>query len=394
MRLLYLCNLAPRKLGAFEDFIVGIGEGMNDGKDEFVCIFADEPCDEVAVKLKDLNVRWFSVTKWADDTGVHPWAICLPAIKIMLRERPDVVAVHFGNELPSILIITVLSICMVAVKRVSWVWHQRQQIVDPSRYSRYISKIRLVSLFFDHIVVSYKGALRSMRLRGIGEKGVSVIYNSLREIEIPESSHIRNELNIDKDDLVISNVGWLVARKRTHLSVKAFASACKQSERSLHLLLVGDGPEEGNLRELAENLGIDKQVHFLGMRTDVRAILDETDVLIHSSESETCTNVVQEAMAASCPTVMMDAGAAREQVLDGVTGFVVGHDETELLGDKLLEIISNDAKRKAMGQAANKRWRDMFRLATSVTKHCELYKSLSQGALKRQFPDNLGCLSC
>ena len=308
-------------------------------------------------------------------------------MKILRKEKPDVIAVHFGNELPTILMIIAISLHMVAVKRVSWVWHQRQQISDPKGITRYLSKIRLASLFFDHIVVSYKGALRSMQLRRINEKNVSVIYNSLRESESARLPYVRESLEISETAVVIANVGWLVPRKRTHLSIKAFAAVCISADMLLHLLLVGDGPQESSLRDLVKELDIEKNVHFLGMREDVREILDESDILIHTSQAETCTNVVQEAMAASCPVVMMDAGAAREQVADGVTGFIVGVDDSVMLEKRLAEVVMNAEKRKEMGAAAKQHWYDCFRLSVSVEKHCNLYRSIASGTTLRQFPD-------
>jgi len=381
---MFICNLAPRKRGAFEDFVIGVGEGLSERGDELVCLFSETPCSDVAKGLDACGARWHTAEGWADEGAVHPWAVVRPAMRVLRQEVPDVVAVHFGNELPSIALIAASRLS--TRHRASWVWHQRQQISDPGIAARRISRIRAAASFFDHMVVSYKGALRSMTLRGVNENAVSVIYNSLRHGEEAPTPYVRRELSIPADAVVVANVGWLVPRKRTHLSVQAFAYAKERNDCQVHLLLVGDGPEESTLRKLVGELGLQNRVHFLGMRDDVRNILAEADVLIHSSAAETCTNVVQEAMAASCTTVMMEAGAAREQVEDGVTGFVVGRDDVSALQERLAEIANDDAKRAAMGQAAHERWLSVFRLATSVEKHCALYRSLAAGAVERQFP--------
>lgn len=336
------------------------------------------------MQLQEHSVRWYIISNWVRAGRPRPWAVVWPAFAVLQGERPDVAAVHFGNELPSIALILLAR--WVLRRRTCWVWHQRQQIADPRRLGRCVSRIRVASWFFDHLVVSYKGALRSLALRGIEEGKVSVIYNSLRESEALTKPNLRSSLAIPDDAVVIANIGSLVPRKRTDLSIKAFAEARLHAQRGMHLLLIGDGPEKSSLRHCVQNLGLEAVVHFLGMRTDVRMLLLEVDILIHSSSAETCTNVVQEAMAASCPTVMMDAGAAREQIEDSVSGYVVAAGDVADLGRRLRTLVDDANLRQAMGRAAQARWLCHFRLSTSVAKHCRLYRSLKTNQIERQMP--------
>jgi len=326
MKLLYLCNLVPRKLGAFEDFLVGIGEGMKAGGDEFVCIFAGEPCGEVAAKLSAVGVTWHTIPQWVDGERVRPWAVCLPAFKIIRKEKPDVVAVHFGNELPTVLLITLVSLATVGTKTVRWVWHQHQQIQEPDRFHSIFNRLRLLSPFMDLFVAVYDGGKRSLIERGVRSNKIAVVYNGILDtaFNLRDNLLLKEAFGIADDVSVVVTVGWLVARKRIDWLLKVWRKVLDIVEDSnVVLLIVGDGPDRQYLNELARELDIEKYVIFAGERNDVREVLKRSALYVHSSQAETCTYTITEAMCCGIPAVVSEAGAAKEQIIDGENGFVI-----------------------------------------------------------------------
>ena len=381
MKLLFLCNLSPRKLGAFEDFIVGVGEGLAPGGDSLVCVFAEKPCDEVSEKFDQCGVRWHTVNSWNDEKGVHPWAICLPLLRILRIEKPDIVAVHFGNELPLTLIILLSKI--IGYSNIKWVWHQRQQINKPSAWlQRHLSRIRILSLFCHHFVALYHGGKDSLQRRGIKSNHVSVIYNGVPPYIARRSpGWLRDELGIPKDADVITNVSSLIRRKRIDLTIQAFAKLYCDDENSCdrilpHLILVGEGPECDNLRKLSESKDVSYRVHFMGRRNDVREIMSESDLLVMSSEAEACPWSIIEAMSVGLPCVSTDAGAARELIDESITGKVVNQGDLSALVICIREILDNTNIRNAMIDASSQRWTTQFTKSRVISEHCRLYRRL------------------
>ena len=374
MKVLFLCNLVPAKWGAYEAFVGALGAHLRATGDALAVGFAGPPGEDVAVRFRDAGVRWDVIPGWvAADGTVRPWAVLRGGRALLRAEQPDVVAVHFGNELPSLALIVAAR--LLGRCRARWVWHQRQQIADPAPLARVLSRIRLAALGFDHFVVSYEGGRRSLLLRGIPERRVTVIYNALEDAT-PARPHgwLREALGVAPDTLIVTNVGWLVKRKRIHLAIAAFAEA--SAGTSAVLAIVGKGPEREALQAAAEQAGVAERVRFLGQRDDVRDILAESDLLVHTSEAETCTNVVLEAMAAGKPVVMADAGAAREQVDDGASGFVVGVQATTDLAQRLRTVLADPALRARFGREARTRWERLFRLDESVRRHRDCYQAL------------------
>jgi glycosyltransferase involved in cell wall biosynthesis len=388
MKLLFLCNLAPRKLGAFEDFIIGVGEELAQGGDTLVCIFSQEPCEEVAQRLGEHQIHWHAISGWADVTGVHPWAVCRPALRILQHEKPDVVAVHFGNELPLAFVIALSKLGMG--RSTKWVWHQRQQISAPRTYlQRSMSRVRILAGVCDHFVALYQGGRASLRQRGVPDGRISTIYNGVPPfVSNRAAGWLRQQLQIPATPTLITNIGSLIIRKRIDLTIQAFATICnghsvRQSsapgnEDLPHLILVGEGPEEEHLRALAKAENVASLVHFMGRRNDVREILSESDLLLLSSDAEACPWAIIESVSVGIPCVSTDAGAACELIEDGVSGYVVKRGSAEELAAGISKLIDNVERRRSMGDESHCRWKSMFTRELVVTKHCRLYRSLAE----------------
>ncbi|MBN2302113.1 MAG: glycosyltransferase [Lentisphaerae bacterium] len=379
MKLLVFCNIAPQRWGAFESLLAAINYECDSAGDRMHVVFGGNPSKDVADRLQRDGIEWEVILGWDNGKGgTRPWRFCLPATRIIRRIKPDVVAVHFGNEIPSVVALLLSRI--LAGSRIRWIWHQRQQIKSPNIATRHVSRLRLASLAFDHFVASYEGGKSSLLARGIKADRISVIYNSIGPFEpAKEKGWLRRELGISSNSVVVINVGWLVPRKRTHISITAFEQALRMLEADAHLIVVGSGPNEPALRKQSDQSLLKGKVHFLGERNDVRDVLAECDILVHSSEAETCTNVVQEAMSVSVPTVMTDAGAAHEQIEDGISGFVVPRDDTDGLAARLALLMKDCERRIRQGKMAKRRWEKMFQLSASATAHHCLYHAIVVG---------------
>jgi len=139
------------------------------------------------------------------------------------------------------------------------------------------------------------------------------------------------------------------------------------------LLVIGEGPERAKLTALATELGIADRVHFLGLRNDVREILAECDIYLHASKAETCTYAVTESMAAGIPAVMLNAGAAKEQIENGVTGFVIDEADIDAFATCLGAVMGHEIRRMEMGRLAKSRWEDLFLVDLAAIQYHELY---------------------
>ena len=90
----------------------------------------------------------------------------------------------------------------------------------------------------------------------------------------------------------------------------------------LHVLLVGAGPLERQIRHWIHREHLDRRIHLLGRRNDIPAVMRACSALVLPSLWEGLPNVILEAMAASLPVIATDVDGNRELVVPGQTGWV------------------------------------------------------------------------
>lgn len=119
-----------------------------------------------------------------------------------------------------------------------------------------------------------------------------------------------------------------------------------------HLLIIGTGPLEADLRTRAMRLGIGNSAHFLGSRSDVLDILPHLDLLVSASLWEGLATVILEAMAAGVPVVATDVSGSREIVTTGQTGILVPVADPMALAQAAITMLSNTSEARRMAHNA------------------------------------------
>ncbi len=122
-----------------------------------------------------------------------------------------------------------------------------------------------------------------------------------------------------------------------------------------NFLVVGDGPLREELAALSERLGLGRRVHFLGYRSDARAIIGMLDVLVVSSHSDGAPLVVLEAMEAGVPVVASAVGGIPDQIRDEREGLLVPPGDPVALGDALLCLLRDPVYARRLGEAGRLR---------------------------------------
>jgi glycosyltransferase involved in cell wall biosynthesis len=154
-------------------------------------------------------------------------------------------------------------------------------------------------------------------------------------------------------------VGRLVTWKGVEHAIAAVAQARRRID-GISLTVVGTGPDEDRLREIATQLGQEDAIRFAGFteQADLPTHLDEADVFLFPTLSDPFGVALLEAAAAGLPHVASPHGGATwELASDGVTGFVVDPAVTETFADRIVWLAQNPGARLEMGSAARARAR-------------------------------------
>lgn len=150
--------------------------------------------------------------------------------------------------------------------------------------------------------------------------------------------------------------------------------------RSLDCLLVGAGETEPAIRRLVQQDGLSQVVQFLGTRTDVPAILRQSDVCVVPSYWEGFGNVVLEAMAVGTPVVATRVGGIPEIISDGNTGLLVSPADPGALAGAIERLLDNLNLRERIRINAHRRVAEYFDVQRMVAQ----YEAWYAGLLARQ----------
>jgi len=187
--------------------------------------------------------------------------------------------------------------------------------------------------------------------------------------------------------------GWLedplvgvVARLQPEKGVATFLEAAARVSKDssgTRFLVVGDGPLREELLGLAGRLGIEDRVHFLGYRTDARALIGLLDVLVVPSLTEGSPLIVLEAMAAGVPVVASAVGGIPDQARHGEEGFLVPPGDPEALAGALGELLRDPDRARLMGEAGQRRTENGFSHETLVRRIEGVYRAVLEGKTPR-----------
>lgn len=167
---------------------------------------------------------------------------------------------------------------------------------------------------------------------------------------------------------VVSVVAALRAPKGHEVALRAWDDVRRRVPGAV-LLIVGDGEHRAAL-EAAAGAG----VVFAGSREDVPAILRASTLALLPSLTEALPTAVIEAAAAGLATVATTVGGTPEIVDDGRTGLLVAPGDPVALGDAVVELLLDPARRDRYGSAARRLAADRFDLRRWAQRLAAMYE--------------------
>lgn len=195
-----------------------------------------------------------------------------------------------------------------------------------------------------------------------------------------DGARFRATHDIPADRPVLVHISRVAHEKNIDFILKALVHVVRQVPEVL-LVVAGEGPALGHLRSLTAQLGLVRNVLFVGYLDRSSTLLDcykAGDAFVFASRTETQGLVLLEALALGVP-VVSTAVMGTADVLDGVSGALIAPDEVEGFADTVVRVLHDDALRRRLADAA-----PLDAAAWSATAMAErlvrLYAELSGGA--------------
>ena len=168
---------------------------------------------------------------------------------------------------------------------------------------------RITKRLSHHIIcVSKQHQEIGIKNRWINPKKTSIIYNGISP-PLNKKMKLRNELEIDKDTIIIGTIMRLRIPKDPLFTIQVFHRLKEQNPNyNIKLVIIGDGPLRGDCEKLIEELGLNRDVYLLGTRPDARELLNDMDVVTLFSKWEGLPLVILEAMFGGNPLLLQCRG--------------------------------------------------------------------------------------
>jgi len=241
----------------------------------------------------------------------------------------------------------------------------------------------------DAVTTICEGLRRDIVARGIPADKVTVIPNA---VDIDKfavggvaDQTLKATLGLEGKDL-IGFIGSFYAYEGLDILLRAVPALAAQRP-DLRVLLVGGGPEDARLRQMAIDLGITDKVVFTGRvpHDQVQRYYDLLDVLVYPRLSMRLTDLVTplkplEAMAQGRVLAASDVGGHLELIVDGKTGVLFKADDPQALADKVGALFDTQADWPALRAAGRHYVESERNWKVSVARYQGIYGRLTGSA--------------
>lgn len=259
------------------------------------------------------------------------------------------------------------------------IWHDRG-VKDRT----YAVIARLCNHLIDFVITNSDYEKGKLLRRGMRPQKVGTIHNCLnlpfpQSVAKPKDRDMLASLGVAESDVVIGTVGRLHPFKGGHDQLLKAVARVSTEILNCKLLVVGTGPVQADLVNLAKSLGIESRTIFTGVRRDLARLYPIMDVFVLPSTWESFGNVLVEAMAHAKPVVATRVGGIPEAVTDGVTGILVPPGDPASLAEAILTLARDQELAARLGNAGRARVKDYFSPTRLGDELEALYHSLITG---------------
>jgi glycosyltransferase involved in cell wall biosynthesis len=229
----------------------------------------------------------------------------------------------------------------------------------PLRTKFFIRLEKIASLITDKIIaLTNREKKDTIAFKVAKENKLTVIHSGIELDKFTQSSTqdirlLKNNLGIPEKALIVGTAGRLVPIKGPEYLIKA-AEKVLQIHKNIFFLFAGDGYLKEDLAALAQDLGIEKNILFLGWKDNAAEIISLYDIFVLPSLNEGMGRVLVEAMALGKPIVASNIGGIPDLIFHGKNGFLVPPQKPRELAQYIQLLLEDENKRTKMGQEGKK----------------------------------------
>lgn len=294
------------------------------------------------------------------------WARLMELNKALKNEKPDVVYTWGNMESIFILLLN-------PFHSFKFINGSIRHGIRSNRFSHYF-RTMVLHVSSNIVANSYAGLKANNLKRGM------VLYNGIAPNFIGQLSarekDTRKESLFSKasDKLLFISVANLVPYK-DYFSILKALKVLKDENIDFHYIILGEGPLRPTITETIKEYKLEENISLLGNVENVPDYLKISDVFIHSSKGEGCSNAILEAMAAGLPIIASDTGGTSEIVTNEV-GMLFEYKNHKHLKDSLTSLIADKEKILGYGKNAYNKVAANFTMQRMMNKYYQIIENI------------------
>jgi glycosyltransferase involved in cell wall biosynthesis len=342
-----------------------------DKYDLILCVFSykespwGKEFERLGGRIIDLGAKWTE----------NP-LITLKLVKCFKMERPDIVQTH---ELKANLYGRIAANLAGVPVIISTIW----TLQDTAPSLRRLRDVCLhpISRILDRQssrVVTISDAIRREWDASLSSPLYQRIYlphDLERDQKSSEDQRILLTAMDNPGTINIGAVSRLSEEKGIQFLLKAVPLIARQISH-FKVYIAGEGNYRRHLHSLVESLHVQRYVQFVGFLDNVPEFLQQLDLYVQPSRSESLGVAIMEAMSAGLPVVATRVGGIPEIIADNVSGLLVPSQNADVLAEAIVALCRDSEMRQRMGTAGKQLIDQRFRVSDFIRQMYDLYEEL------------------
>ena len=298
-------------------------------------------------------------------------------IKVIREERPDILHAHSALSARIAARMCRVPVCI-----------QTRHCVFPlkpwQKNALFRAGVRLGSrMLSDQVVAVAEAAKQNLLELGVDGRQIQVIINGVlpvRRCEEAEVAQLRHRLGLSEEHFVVGMPARLEEYKGQGTVIRA-AARCVAHYPEFRFLLIGDGGCLLPYQALARELGVEKEVIFVGFVEDMAPYYALMQVNVNASfGTETSSLALSEGMSVGVPAVASVYGGNPKMVVEGENGLLFPIKDETALSERLMRLHEDRGLLARLSEGALRHYRERLTATQMVGQLESLYLHLWQGA--------------
>lgn len=353
MNILYLNR--GMGMGGVEKCILQLSKLFKDNNKIIVASIGGELIKE----LEKMNIKHYEIMSTDSKSPLNILKNLSIILKIVKEEKIDIIHSHHRMT-------TLLAKIISKVTGIKVIHTQHLCIEDKFKLTN--TSLKNISV----ITVSESAKRILIEKSNLDEKKITTIYNTI-ETQCKNKIVDSKLLELKREGcFIVAQISRIINYKGVYDFVEVAKQTAKENEQ-IRFVLLGDGPELNNIKQLVKKEKLEEIVYLLGSKDNVIEHLKYIDLVLLCSYIEGLPLTPLEAFSQGVPVIATNIDGTSEEIENGINGYLIKPKDIYEFKQKILQLYNNNKLLCDMGKRAYDVYLNKFNEEKYAEEHNKIY---------------------